>query len=55
MIYECLSFEPLYQEAKFIYYLGNLKVKPQVTKDPPASGVSQKGVEYVEEFKISKR
>ena len=41
------KFEPLYQEAKFIYYLGNLKVKPQVTKDPPASGVSQKGVEYV--------
>ena len=43
------KFEPKYQEAKFIYYLGNLKVKPQVTIEPPASGVSQKGVVYAQE------
>ena len=43
-----LKFEPKYQEAKFIYYLGNLSKDPLQTKHP-ASGVSQKGVVYVQE------
>jgi len=46
--HEQQKFEPLYQEAKFIYYLGNLSKEPVQTITPPASSINQLGVNYVQ-------
>ena len=37
-------FEPKYQEAKFIYYLGNLSKEPTQTIEPTTSSINQQGV-----------